>query len=104
MATSAAFDWACAALDERSSLDRLEARGTLRLTLREAGFEPGSVSAEQLTVVLEKLLPGQLTSRGIDDAEELCRELSRRIVDVECDSPAVESPEDVFRRLSGGGG
>jgi hypothetical protein len=102
MATSAAFDWTCAALDERSSLNRLEARGTLRLTLREAGLEPASVRKEQLTVVLEKLLPDQLASRGIDDAEELCRELARRIVEVELDGPGAESPEDVFRRLGGG--
>jgi hypothetical protein len=104
MANSAAFDWICAEIEERTSLNRLEARGTVRLTLREAGLESGSVRAEQLAVVLEKLLSGQLASRGIDGSDDLCRELARCILEVELDGDRSEAPEDVFHRLGGGDG
>ena len=39
MSAGEAFEWLCAELERSTALDRLEARGTVRLTLREAGFE-----------------------------------------------------------------
>ena len=44
MANSTAFEWLCEQLETHTSLDRLEARGTVRLTLKEAGLEASRVS------------------------------------------------------------
>ena len=48
MPDSAAFEWTCNELEERCSLDRLEARGTVRLALKQAGLEARSVTPEQM--------------------------------------------------------
>ena len=96
---STAFDFLCDALEEQSSLDRLEARGTIRLALRKAGLDARSVSGEQLAVIVQKLLPQELDARGLADVEPLCERLARGISTFE-GGPASESgPEAVFTRL-----
>ena len=84
---SGLFDYAAEQLEQRTSLDRLEARGTLRLALKAAGLEPGSLTAEQLTVVFERVLPTELQTRGVDDAEATCKALAKEIAT----SPAAAS-------------
>ena len=49
VADARTFDWVCAQLEERSSLDRLEARGTVRLALKQAGLEPRHVHTVLIT-------------------------------------------------------
>jgi hypothetical protein len=100
MADSAAFDHVCRELESLSILDRLEARGTVRLTLKEAGLDPASVTPEQLDVVLDKVMPQALASRGVDDAASLCERLRGSLKDVET-SAVADSPEAVFARLGG---
>ena len=39
MADSAAFTFVCTTLEESTALDKLEARGTIRLALKEAGLD-----------------------------------------------------------------
>jgi hypothetical protein len=102
VADSGVFDWVCEQLEERSELNRLEARGTVRLALREAGLESKSVTGVQLSVVLDKLLPKELESRSIANAAEICSGLARdaraRFGDA---NSGVEQPEDVFARFGG---
>ena len=43
----------CEQLESSSTLDRLEARGTVRLALKQAGLEAGQVTASQLVVLSE---------------------------------------------------
>jgi hypothetical protein len=38
------FDFVAEQLEHHTSLDRLEARGTLRLALKEAGLDPQSIA------------------------------------------------------------
>jgi hypothetical protein len=42
MADSPCFDRVCAALESETSLDRIEARGTVRLALKGAGLDAAS--------------------------------------------------------------
>jgi hypothetical protein len=85
MAESAAFEAACTCLEQGGALDRLAARGTIRIALKQAGLEPKAVTARQLAVVLEKLLPAELASRGVASPDELCAR--------------ADTPEAVFARL-----
>lgn len=101
MAESRAFDHVCETLEARTSLNRLEARGTVRLALKEAGLEPGSVTARQLSVVVERILPGELGARGIGDADAICRDLVHSLA-VLPSAETAESPESIFGRLGGG--
>ncbi len=100
MADSTAFTTLCEALEASSTLDRLEARGTIRLSLKKAGLEAGSVSASQLSVVVEKILPDELEARGVDEAASICGQLVTRLKSVP-DEAGAESPEAVFKRLGG---
>jgi triphosphoribosyl-dephospho-CoA synthetase len=102
MATAAAFDFVCEELERATSLNTLEARGTVRLALKAAGIDAKSASAEQLRVVVTKLLPAELQSRGCSDADRVCREIAERLVTRSFEQPgAADSPEAVFARLGG---
>jgi hypothetical protein len=98
MADSAAFDFVCAELERETSLDRLEARGTVRLALKEAGLEARSVNPDQIGVVVDKLLPSELEARGIEGAAALCARIKTGLANVAA-GDQVETPDAVFQRL-----
>ena len=98
---SALFDTAADLLEQRTSLDRLEARGTLRLALKEAGLDIPTLAVDELAVVFEKILPGELERRGVDDASTACDAVMKEIA---LSPPAATSArskgaESVFKRL-----
>jgi hypothetical protein len=98
MADSAAFDWICSEIEERTSLDRLEARGTVRLALKDAGLEARTVTTDQMKVVLERVLPKELAARGIEDGDRICAELIPGLAAIDA-GPGAETPDAVFARL-----
>ena len=94
------FEFVAAELESRTDLDKLEARGTVRIALKETGLEPRSVTPEQMSVMLVRAMPKELTSRGVERADEVCRALAAAVKGFRGDPRAPsESPEDVFRRL-----
>lgn len=100
MADSAAFNWTCAELERETDLDRLESRGTVRIALKGAGLEASSVQPDQMRVVIEKMLPGELQARGVGDADRVCARLAEGVVRVQSER-GPESPDAVFERLGG---
>ena len=100
MADSPAFDWTCEALENETDLDRLEARGTVRLALKSSGLLAANVRSDQMRVVLERVMPAELTARGVPSASDLCCRLAEGVLAVATDV-TDESPDDVFRRLGG---
>lgn len=103
MAGSPAFESACEELERATSLGRLEARGAMRLVLKQAGLEARSVSAREIAVAIEKLLPGELGALGIDDRDAVCRATASRLRELQRTEAraSAEAPEEVFRRLGG---
>lgn len=101
MSDSQAFDFVCTQLEEKTSLDRLAARGTVRIALKQAGLEARSVAPDQMRVVVERVLPGELQSRGIEGGEDLCSSIARGLGQL-AQGTAAETPDAVFRRLGGG--
>lgn len=100
MAGSAAFERVCQALEQDTALDRLQARGTVRLALKEAGLDPAGVTGAQMAVVLEKLLPRELEVRGVHGSAEVCAALVRQLAAPGLVSEPAETPEAVFARLA----
>jgi hypothetical protein len=98
MAGSAAFEAACAELERATSLDRWAARGTLQLSLMDAGLETASVTAAQLRVVVDRLLPRQLQSHGIADPSPVCAKLRDVLATVD-ERGATEGADAVFSRM-----
>lgn len=101
MADSAAFDFVCDQLQSETSLDRLEARGTVRLALKQAGLEARTVTPDQMKVVVEKVLPGELDSRGIENGAAVCQKVASGLSGIDAGGAAAEAPDEVFRRLGG---
>jgi hypothetical protein len=99
MGDSAAFDLVSNQLEQQSSLSRLEARGTVRLALKEAGLDPATVTVAQMTIVVQKVLSSELKNRGVSDAGALCEALVDRLSRLKVDSETGQTPETVFARL-----
>jgi hypothetical protein len=106
MAESQVFDWVSSQLEARTSLSRLEARGTLRLVLKDIGLDPNSVTLHQMSVVVQRLLAPALAKRRVETALELCAQLAAELSDqarTSTDTGADrESAYDVFERLDAG--
>lgn len=97
------FDVAADSLEQHTSFSRLEARGTLRIAIKSGGLDLKSLTADQLRVVIEKLMPGELEQRGVSDAASIC---SRVIGDLEnsaafTDTAPSDDVDGIFRRLGG---
>jgi len=98
---SPAFEWAADELEKLSRLSRLEARGTLRIALKEAGLLPKGVNYRSMLVVFERVLPQMLGRRGVKDAPEICRVMAGLLRDragMEGSSD-MDTPEKVFARM-----
>jgi len=75
------FDWVAEALERNSTLNRLEARGTMRVALRLAGLDPARLGPRELAALLETRLARDLEGRGIAGAGEICRRLQRELME-----------------------
>jgi hypothetical protein len=100
MADAVLFDAVAEALQKQTRFDSLQARGTLRLALKDAGLEAKRTTPAQMRVVLERLLPSELRSRGVKDFDTVCASLLT-VVDAAAAGDAggsADAPEDLFRR------
>ncbi len=98
------FDFASDRLEHHAGLDRLEARGTLRIALKAAGLEPKNLTGAQMQVVFERLMPGELDSRGVSNMQDVCAAVLADLADARdatADASAT-SPDEIFRRLADG--
>ena len=101
---SGLFDVAAESLEQHSSLDRLEARGTLRIALKAGGLDAKALTEEQLGVVFERVLPGELAMRGVEDAAGVCAAVMAAVKDSAAAADTANTSGnvyDVFRRLGG---
>lgn len=97
------FDFVADELERRTDLAKLEARGTVRLALKEGGLDARSVTAEQMGVILTRVMPNEMRSRGIENADETCQGILTALKaqhPADAGGPAGESPEAIFRRLA----
>ena len=96
------FDFAAERLEHHASLERLEARGTLRIALKGAGLDPKNLTGAQLQVVFEKLMPGELESRGVNDVQDVCASVLADLArsDGDAEDTSATNPDEIFRRLA----
>lgn len=101
MADSPVFERACAELEQRTAMDRMAARGTVRIGLKEAGLDPRSVEARQMGIVLRKVLPSELEARGVEDAQAVCDEIAELLANTAFDVAAdrTSAAEATMARL-----
>lgn len=100
MSESSAFTWLCEQLEKQTDFSRLEARGTVRIALKESGLIPADLTPTQAASVAERVLPAELSSRGIADADVLCQRIALGVGALR-DERSGASPDEVFRELTG---
>lgn len=98
MTGSHTFEWLCSELEARTGLSKLEARGTVRLILKDVGLDPSSVTPQQMLVVVERMMSAALQKRKVEDAGQLCEALARGLRDIRAEAPRDDA-YDVFDRL-----
>jgi hypothetical protein len=91
------------ALERRTDLDRLEARGTLRIAFKKAGVDSSDFTFEELAAVFVNLMPQELEDRGIDGPDAVCRAVMESLpTDLgEATEPSAGSRDEIMRRLGG---
>lgn len=99
MANESTFDFLCDEVERASSLDRLEARGTVRIAIKQAGLDPHFATPQELAVVVEKVLPSELATRGVENSDSLCSALAKQVATRVEDGESRETPEAIFARL-----
>ena len=99
------FDFAAERLEQHTSFSRLEARGTLRIALKSAGLDLKSLTIDQLGVVFEKVMPGELEQRGVSDAASICGAVVDDLANspTSTDASSSSDVDGIFRRLGGDG-
>jgi len=97
------FDLAAELLEQHSRLDRLEARGALRLALRDAGLRAEALGRREIDAVVRELMPERLARMGVGDAAATCERVLGELARVaEQTGSAPEADRDrIFRRLGG---
>ena len=101
MSESSAFTWLCAQLEGATGFSRLEARGTVRIALKELGLLPADLTPNQASSVAEHVLPKELGARGVQGAEALCRRLAVEAKSLQ-DERSGAAPDEIFGQLSKG--
>jgi len=95
---SDAFTIVADRLCELSKLDRLEARGTLRIALKKAGVNAKRLGRDDLEATFAKILPAELEARGCADAEAICDAILKS-VDGDVPEGSTRSSDEIMRRL-----
>ena len=89
-------------LEALTELDRLQARGTLRITLKMAGVDAKKFTVAELEAVFATIMPDALTRCGATNAAEVCSSvlasLPSDVLDESGDSAA--SRDEIMRRLA----
>jgi hypothetical protein len=88
-------------LCELSELDRLEARGTLRIALKKAGVDAKSFGLDELAAAFKEIMPGELAARGCADSGAILDAIMQSLKGGTLES-AARSSDEIMRRLGGG--
>jgi hypothetical protein len=88
-------------LERQTDLNRLEARGTLRIALKKAGVDPNQFTFEELAAVFTNLMPQELSERGIEDPGAICRAVMESLPSElsEATEASAASRDEIMRRL-----
>ena len=99
MASSPAFETVRIELERSAGMDAWAARGAVQLSLMDAGIEASHVTAAQMRVVVDRLLPKQLQSQKVAEIRALCERIHDALA-LLVDEPKRDSADRVFQRLA----
>lgn len=85
-------------LCELSALDRLEARGTLRIALKKAGVDAKHLGRDDLEATFAEILPAELEARGCADSKAICDAILNSLGG-DVPESSTRSSDEIMRRL-----
>lgn len=99
-AKNAAFERVCADLERHTSLNRLQARGVIRLTLKEAALDAKTVTNREMIAVVTRVLNSKLVAQGIpaNKGISVCDKLVESLARVK-DEGTTQEPAAMFARI-----
>ena len=86
-----AFTQAALRLKEKTSLTEPQARGSIRLALRQGGCNATDVTAHQLAVIFRRVMPQILEAQGLPAPQ--AQEISEQIATSLEQAPASNRPD-----------
>jgi hypothetical protein len=93
------FDFTAEVLSDRTGLEPPEARGMLRVMLRDAGLDPEIITKGQMEVVVSKLLMARLEKAREPNPADICDRLTHQLKLQTFEESEGHAPEDIFSRL-----
>lgn len=97
MVESPVFSWAAEQLEVLSKMTRLQARGTLRRLLKDAGLDGETLTRTEWQQVARKMLANALRKQGITAVDDLVKNLSN--IPEKIGMTNSDSALEIFRRL-----
>jgi hypothetical protein len=71
----------------------------VRIALKELGLLPADLAPVQAAKVAEHVLPRELATRGVEDAETVCRRLAVEAKSIP-DERSGSAADEIFRELA----
>jgi hypothetical protein len=99
MADSALFEFVVGELTRATSLGRAAARAAVRSVTLRALFDPDTLSAGQMRLLVERLLPSEIRKGGVEDAERICKQIHAGLAAQALAFDGPESPDEIFSRM-----
>ena len=99
MNQSPAFEWVCDRIESAAGWNRLVARGTVRLALKDMGLDPRTVGKKEMAAALRTVIPRALEVHRVDGGKSLCERLERELTAAVLPAASVDAPEEIFKRL-----
>jgi hypothetical protein len=99
MADSVVFEFVVSELERATQLARPAARAVVRSVSERGLFDPESVNAGQMRLLVERLLADTLRKLAVEDPERVCRQIHAALVAQALAWDGPESPDEIFGRM-----
>jgi hypothetical protein len=100
MSDSPIFELMCEQLESEAKLSRLEARGTVRLLLKEVGLDPQQVGKGAAMLAVDRFLEQALRVRRVAEPQQVKTRVLRALRESTLEGPEGEDPEAIFGRIT----
>jgi len=100
MKDSPIFELVCDQLESQAGLSRLEARGTIRLLLKELGLDPQRLTKRAAVPAIERCLEQALRVRGLAAPAQATARVLQAVQESDLAGPAGDDPEAIFERIA----
>src|SRR5262245_20700556 len=100
MSDSPIFELLCEHVEREAKLSRLEARGTVRLLLKDVGLDAQQVTKGAALLAVDRFLEQALRVRRVADPEGVKAKVLQALRETTLEGPSNDDPEAIFGRIT----